>query len=469
MNKLFNDKKFKYGTYSTAVTVVVIAILIAINLVAGEFDYKFDMSEDSVFSLSEETDKILEETNVDINIYTLFSTKDSDIIISRVQQVLDQYRLADRNIKIENKDLYLYPDFANKYATDEISVDINSIIVESGSKYRVIGYSDYYDGNGNFNIEENVTSAIQYVSSEKSASIYFTTGHGEVDYSNFTSLTKQLNLNNYSMDNLNLLEKDIPEDCTILFITSGQKDISSEEAQKIKDYLTNDGRAIIMLTNVSKETYPNLCSVAAEYGVEPVNGYVMESSENNYMMYPVAVLPVAGEHEITKSITDNGYNLLAYMSQALKHTEVKKQGLVIEPLMTTSKTSFIKSGNPEDMSMNKESGDAAGPFDLAYAVTDSTYTDKNHTTKVVITGNFYMLLSDVDNLVNGSGTNFLMNSVKWLDEGSSSVSISSKSISSESLVIAEGDKTKIQVISWGIIPGVLFLCGFAVWIKRRNG
>ena len=54
MKKIFNDKRFKYGTYSTVITLVILAILVAVNLVAGEFDYKIDLSEDSVFSLSDE-------------------------------------------------------------------------------------------------------------------------------------------------------------------------------------------------------------------------------------------------------------------------------------------------------------------------------------------------------------------------------------------------------------------------------
>ncbi len=468
MKKLFNDKRFKYGTYSTAVTLVVIAILIAVNLVIGEFDYKFDLTEDSVFSLSDETKEILKNTDEDINIYTLFSTKNSDIIISRAEQVLDQYRLADRSITVENRDLYLYPDFANKYNTEDISVDQNSIIVESGDKYRVINYSDYYNS-GDFNIEENITSAIQYVTAEKNSAIYFLTGHGEIDYSAFDAFAQQLKLNNYDIKTVDLVTEEIADDCTVLFVTPGTKDISADEAQKIKDYLTNDGRAMFMLTNVTKEQYPNLCSVVADYGVEPIGGYVLEGSESDYVMYPVAVLPTVTEHEINKNIKDNGYNLLAYMSQALKETEIKKQGLQIKPLMTTSNSSFIKSDNLENMSMNKEEGDIEGPFNLAYAVTDSSYTDTSHTTKVVISGNFYMLSSEIDSIVNGTGATFLMDSIKWLDEGAETVSIKSKSLYSDSLVIAEGDKTKIQIVSWAVIPGALFLCGFVVWIIRRNG
>lgn len=467
MKKIFNDKRFKYGTYSTVITLVILAILVAVNLVAGEFDYKIDLSEDSVFSLSDETKQLLDETDEEINIYTLFSTRDSDAIVGRVEQVLDQYRLADRSINIENRDLYLYPDFANNYTTEEITVDQNSIIVESGEKYKVISYSDYYDGSGNLSIEENITSAIQYVTAETNPVIYFITGHGEMEHSQFTGISQELRLNNYSAESLNLLENDIPDDCTMLFITPCTRDYSAEEAQKVKDYLTNDGRAIIVITSLSADQFPNLCSIMADYGVEPVSGYVMESNESNYIMYPVAVMPNAEQHEITQNILDNGYNLLAYMSQALRETDIQRQGLVIEPLITTDDTSFVKSDGGQ--SMNKEAGDESGPFSLAYAITDSSYTDTSHTTKVVVSGCFYMLLSDYDSLVNGSGATFIMDSVKWLDEDSSSISIRSKSLTSETLVIDDGDRTKIQIVSWAVIPGVLFLAGFAVWLKRRNG
>jgi hypothetical protein len=466
---IFGDKKFRYGTYSTIMAVVVIAIMIAVNLVAGEFDYKLDLTSDSLFSLSDETKQVLDNADGDIKIYTLFSSKDSNTIISRVEQVLDQYKLANRSITIENKDLYLYPDFANKYASNAQSVDQNSIIVESGDRYKVIAYDDY-SNNGQLNIEENVTAAIQYVTGESSSVVYFVTGHGEPDYSQYTYVAQQLKLNNYDIASINLLDSDIPDDCTMLFITEGTtdtRDYSADEAQKVKDYLTNDGRAVFMLANVDKEKYPNLCSVVSEYGLEPASGYILEGNEQHYLQYPVNVVPGVKEHEITKNIIDGGYTMLAYASQAINETLVKRQGIVIEPLLVTSEDSFIKSG--DSASMNKEQGDAVGPFGVAYAVTYSTYTDTSHTTKVVVCGDFSVLDPAVDSVVNGSGSTFVVDAVKWLDEGSSAVTIKSKSINGDKLNIVEGDKTAIQLISWCIIPGVLFLCGFIVWIVRRNG
>ena len=53
MNKVFNDKRLKYGTYSVVVSLVFIAILVVINLIIGQFNKSFDFTKDDMFSLSD--------------------------------------------------------------------------------------------------------------------------------------------------------------------------------------------------------------------------------------------------------------------------------------------------------------------------------------------------------------------------------------------------------------------------------
>ena len=48
MNKLFNDKRLKYGTYSVVVTIIFIAILIVINLIVGQFNKSFDFMKEKI-------------------------------------------------------------------------------------------------------------------------------------------------------------------------------------------------------------------------------------------------------------------------------------------------------------------------------------------------------------------------------------------------------------------------------------
>lgn len=146
-----------------------------------------------------------------------------------------QYKQKSKvgSLSVENIDLYLHPDFAKNYNSEDKPVSTGSIIVVSNDKYRVISESDYYDSeNGQFSIESAITSAIQFVDAEESPAVYFVTGHGEAEPENFSSLSKQMSLANYSVKTINLLEDNIPTDCAVLMITPCSRDYSDVEAQR---------------------------------------------------------------------------------------------------------------------------------------------------------------------------------------------------------------------------------------------
>ena len=474
MKKLFNDKRFKYGTYSTVITLVIIAILILINLVVGKFNRTFDLTGESTYSLSDETLEVLDRVDEKINIYTLFSTGSSDAVINKVEQVIDKYTQKNSNISVSNVDLYLHPDFAQGYANENQNVGVNGIIVECGDKYRLIDYEDYYTSYSSdystteqLNIESNITSAIQYVTMEIVPKVYFITGHEETDYSYFTTLVDRLNLGNYQIERLNLLDKEVPEDCTSLFIIPGKKDYSNEETQKIKNYLANDGRAFFLLGGADVTSFPNIMSIVNAYGVSVEPNYVLEGSTENFYQYPYALFPNVEDHEINGPLIQKGYRVYSIASQAITNMEVKKQGLEIEPLLSTSSTAYIKAeGNS---SPNKEKGDLTGPFNIAVAVTDSSYTDTSHTTKVVVCGGSYCLIEPTyDRMVVNANTSFVVSALNWLNDSTEGVDISPKVISSEMVLIDNSSANKIKLIGWGIIPGALFIAGFVIWLIRRN-
>lgn len=467
MNKLFNDKRFKYGTYSVVVTLIFIAILIVINLIIGQFNKSFDFTEKEIFSLSDETNTVLDNIDRDINVYTLFKTGSSEAIIGRVNQIIDKYAQTNSHIKVENRDLYLHPDFAKKYASENVSVDVNSIIVELGDKFRVISYNEYYNDNGSLNLESALTSALQYVNMEVSPKVYFITGHGEPDIKNFTSLNDQLKLANYQTATVNLLSENIPADCSVLMITPVDRDYSKEEREKILNYLNNDGRAFLLLGGIDTAKCPNLMSIAETYGLTIDEGYVYEGDENSYMMYPYAVLPELKEHDITSTLIAKDYHTLAVACQNVKKTDVQKQGLVTEPLLTASKNAYIKAGN--NQSANKEKGDKEGPFNLAVAVTDSTYTDKSHSTKLVVSGcSYYLIDPNTDSMVNNANSTFVVNALNWLNDNEDSIYIAPKSLETSSIVVDAGSASKIKIMSWFVIPGILFAAAFIVFVTRRN-
>ena len=466
MKKFFTDKKIRYGTFSTVISLVFIAVLIVVNLIIGELDHKFDMTSADTYSITDKTRTVLDGLDKDITIYTMFKTGNSDSIVARVQHILDQYA-ENPHIKIENKDLYLYPDFVKQYSSEDKTVAVNSLIVKSGKRFKVINYGEYFDTSGELNVESCVTGAINYVGLESDSVIYAVTGHGEIETEQFTNFVKQAELANYSFKSVNLLESDIPDDCSVLLMTTCYRDYSADEAQKIKDYLTADGRLMFIASAITKEDHPNMLSILNAYGLDLGNTYIMEGDTANYLQNPAGVIAKQTEHKINESLKESNYKVFCYCADSINVLELKKQGLEIENVLTSSESSYLKAeGN---MSPNYEAGDEKGPFAMAAAVTDSTYTDKSHTTKIMAIGCFYLLYPDADAVVNGANSTFLVNSLNWLNDAEDNVYIAPKSLANEKIVIDAGTADKIKIVVWGVIPGVIFVIGLIVCLKRRNG
>ena len=465
MKNLFKDKRIKYGTYSTVVAMIFLAILVMINLVVGQFNRSFDTTKDKLFGLSSETQQVLDNMTSKVTIYTTAKTGSSESIGDRVEQVLTQYKQKSKvgSLNVENIDLYLHPDFAKNYNSEDKPVSTGSIIVVSNDKYRVISESDYYDSeNGQFSIESAITSAIQFVDAEELPAVYFVTGHGEAEPENFSSLSKQMSLANYSVKTINLLEDNIPTDCAVLMITPCSRDYSDVEAQKVKDYLTSAGRVYCIIGGIDTANCKNLMGIINSYGLTVNSGYIYEGDENSYMMYPYAVLPTVTENDITSQITEKGYKVLTVASQALENTEIKKKDVEINPLLTTSKKSYIKEG--ENTAVSKENGDKSGPFNVAVSV-----NDKSNNSKLIVTGcSYYLVEPNTDSMVNGANSTFVISGLNWLNDQSDNIYISPKDIMTETIVVDEASAGKLKILAWAVIPAIIFVIGFAVWAERRN-
>ncbi len=475
MNKIFGDKRFKYGAFSAVVSIVAIAIFMVVNLIAGVLDRSFDFTKDDSISLSDESRQILSKLDKDVTIYSALSQTGSSVEIERAKQLLDKYKQQSGKISVENIDILLHPDFVKQYSTTDKAVASNSVVVKVGGRSKVINYEDYYevsyDYSGNavpkLSLERAVTGAINTLANEAASKLYFVVGHGESDPSLYTSFIKLLEDDGYEYDVINLLDGDVPEDCSALILTPLSRDYSAEEAEKVKSYLASDGRALCVLGGIDK-SFVNVKSIINAYGVDISEGYVLEGDTSKYIDAPYAVFPTVNDTESTAKAVKEGYRVLLVASQALGKTAVAKNDTVIEPVLTTSDKSYIKTENAS--SANKEPGDKSGPFELAYEVTDSTYTDKSHTTKLFVVGaSVYLLAPETDMRVSGANSSFLLGAVGWLNDGKESLYIPAKNVLPTSTVLmSEGDIQTVKTVSLAVIPSVLFAAGLIVWLVRRN-
>ncbi len=462
------DKKLLYGTFSTITVLIVIAALVLVNLVVQKLDIEADLTTEELYTISDKSKETLSNVSEEISIYVLSKTGEEDQIL---EQILSEYTSNCSKITVEYRDPYRYPDFAKEFSENSDTIENDSVIVKCGQKYKVISpdslyeYTpDYFTGSyelTGLTAESEITNAINYVSMGEAPLIYYVVGHNEFDISE--TFKAELEKRNYEVQNLNITEKKgVPEDCDILLMTTPAVDYSKDEAEYVIEYLSKDGNAMVFID--SNKEIPNFDRILADYGVKQGNALIFEGDSDKYYQYPIWLIPEIKNTDVTEQLRQSGYIMLMMYVQGIDILDLKKESVSIEPVFTTSSSSYGKtSDNPE--TFNFEEGDIRGPFNAAVLITDSYYTDRNHTTKLAVCGTSTIIR---DEAMTNAGLLYVLDCASWLKGGeSTTIYIPAKSLETDYITIPDGTKSNITILVCGVIPGIIFILGIIVWYKRR--
>lgn len=470
-----NKKLLKHGTYSMAVTAVVIAIVVVLNLVVQEIPSKYreiDLSSQKLYTIGEQTEKILKNLKKDVTLYYIAQdgTESSDI-----KNLLEKYEEGSKHITVEQKDPAVSPKFASQYTSDNISN--NSIIVVCGDKSKVVDYSSMYETSINyqtysqevtgFDGEGQLTSAINYVVSDNMPVLYNLEGHDESSMSE--TMKETIEKANIEIKFLNLLsEEAVPDDAECLFIFAPATDLTKEEADKIISYLENGGKALIV-SNYTDEDMPNFESVLENYGVQPVDGIVLEGNTDNYVSQnPYYLLPNIESGEITSELSSQSRYVLIPLAQGIKKADNIRDTLNISSILTTSDSAYSKTNLKDMDTMEKEGGDIEGPFDLAVSITEKVGDDKE--TQIAYFASASIFNDSINSMVSGTNYELLSASLAWMcsTDDSNQISIPSKSYDTTTLTVPTADINFWSIFVTGVLPVCILLIGFGIWMKRRK-
>ena len=131
---------FRGGTYSLAITAIVLALLVVVNIFASALPTslsQYDISSSKLYSVTSNTKVVLNELEDDVTIYWIVQADEEDEII---ENLLGRYESLSDHISVEKINPDVNPTFAQQY-TDE-TVANNSLVVECGERSRYISYSD---------------------------------------------------------------------------------------------------------------------------------------------------------------------------------------------------------------------------------------------------------------------------------------------------------------------------------------
>lgn len=468
-----SKKRLKNGSYSMVVSGVVIAGAVLINLIVGELPSqytKLDVSEQKLYTITDQTKEILKALDEDVTLYQVVQNGYED---ETLQKLLERYQDASSHVKVEVKDPVVSPNFASAYTDEQLSN--NSIIVVCKDKSKVVNYSSIYESSldystysyntTGFDGEGQLTSAISYVTSEDLPTLYVIEGHGEIAVD--TTISEAIKKENIDIQTLNLLaEGQIPDDADCILLNSPQSDISEQEKEYILDYLEAGGKAMLF-SDYTGEDMPNFDEILENYGVQRVDGLVMETDSQHYIAQtPYYLLPNIVSNDITGDMASSGYYVLAPLAQGIQQMETVRDTLTIESLLTTSDDAYSKV-NVQSSTLEKEEGDIAGPFDLGVAVSEDV--ENGEQTQLVYFSTSNVANSQMDQMVAGGNSKLVLQTLSWMCKSDAvSVSIPSKSLQVSRLTITAYDAALWTILVAGVIPGAFLLIGFVIWLKRRK-
>ena len=487
----FSRKTVKIGTFTLILTAIVLAVIIALNLLASELPASvksIDTTKEKLYTIGDETKAVLKDIKNEVQIYLFVEKGQETNNTMTLEVLLEQYAGENDNISYKIIDPADNPNFSKQYTEETIVSD--SVIVVSGNKNRVINGSEwtmfetaegrltseqynnmammysYYNQTLEavklFMGETNLTSAIAYVTSENTDKVYTLTGHGETEISD--GYTEIVTSSNVDLESLNLLTGDgtIPEDCTILIINYPSQDITEKELDTISDYYANGGSVILVTTinYIDQNKEPNLISLAARAGMQPQEGVIFEGDPSGYQSYPLYLIPSVSPSAPGSLISEGA--LTYYMPASHGIEEKEGTGAVFTPILVTSDSSYLKTDIYNIDHFEKDDTDAEGPFTVAALST----LDNGDTTS-----SFFWFASPAyfDKKADFGGNSSLFKSIlSSCSNGAVTTSVEPKTISTTTLTVNESQAGAWRTVFIAVIPLVILAAGFVVWIVRRK-
>lgn len=352
--KTSTGRKIRYGSTSIAIVAIVIAIVIALNailtLLTNKFMWYGDMTPELKFTLSDECFELIgeetdndqssaiemikkfrkenkeyneknpdaEQRNENLTVNILFPleedvAKNTDIYIyTNAEELREEF---EGYITTEYVDAFSNPKRFEKYLSSNVeTIDLNSVIIEFGSEFRIRTFKSFYAYNNGapyaYNAEKAFASSILAVTRAEAPLACYTTNHDESfptakGYKNEETIIPFLDtLTNagFKTQAIDLSKEDIPEECRLLITFNPKTDfISSKnplekdgELKKLDAFLT-DRNAFMVFLDPSVGKLDHLEDFLEEWGLtvrrdSNENPILIKDSQNSVLNNSDAII-----------------------------------------------------------------------------------------------------------------------------------------------------------------------------------
>lgn len=461
MANWFQSKQARAGSYSASYVIVFVAILAAMNYLAVQYNKTLDATQQKLYSLSDQTMRILDELESDVRIYYV----DEPLRFAVAKDSLIRYENASNRVTVQ----YVDPD-ADPALTRALNVRTpGTTVVEIGESRSEAPSTS----------EEDVTNTIIKAIKGEVKEACFLTGHGEAtiddqDRMGMSLLASEAASSNYTTRTTSLLDSpEIPAACSVVVVAGPSTAYLEPEAGILRQYVIGGGRLLLLF---DYDAPSGLEALTAEFGLTVNEDLVIDQSGIGQLLGGSPLAPIINnfdpEHPIGR-VMRNVYAIFP-MTRSLGVTS-GTAGWTALGLAQTSAESFATAGFTivdGKMTLNESAQRTPGPITVAGAASLSIVPAEGASPdaeqregRVVVVGTSQF----ARNVAIGQGGNrdLALNMLSWLTSDEDLISIRPVTAGSTPIELSQGDVVRLLLGLVVGLPLIIILAGVRTWWVRR--
>ncbi|HXX45597.1 MAG TPA: GldG family protein [Candidatus Acidoferrales bacterium] len=447
--KYFSRRSSQLGTNTTVLALAVLVILGLVNFVSYRHHKRFDLTTEKLYTLSDQTKKVVGALTQDISIARFAKTPNDQL-----NELMTEYKNLSPHIKFQNVDPTEKPDVAKEYGATRMG----DVIVAAGPRHQPLEPG----AEGNFS-EQDVTATIMKVTRNSVKMVCFVTGHDEksLDESGaqgYALVDQGLKKEGYNTNSINLVkENGVPASCDIVVIAGPKQGYFSQEASLVSKYLDAGGKLLI---EIDPETDPKLDDVFKAWNINVGSNVVVDASGVGRLFGTGPGTPLVvdyGESPITKNL-QGGMTFFELARTVSIADKAKSDPQAVELLKTSERSFWI----PKLVREVQFDPKTAGPLSLGVAAS-RTVGDKS--ARLVVIGN--SAFAENQWLGMQHNGDLFFNTIDWLAQDENLISIRPKPATARRITLTQGQMAALQWFELLFLPGFVILVGVSIWWKHR--
>ncbi len=473
----FRRRNARYGAIASVSVLVVLGILIAVNYVSVKQNKRWDLTSNRLYSLSEQTVKLLKELKAPVK----FVVFEADADVDRIRVRLNEYQYQSKQVSVE----YIDPDKRPVPAKEYEIQSYGTVVVEyMGRRERVVVPP------GQSPAEQDLTSAFVKVLNPTEKRVYFLAGHGEKDPTNterggYSAIIDALKQDNYQWEKLIIAQTNaIPDNATVLILAGPKTDLIEGEGELIRQYLSAKHGKLLVLLDPSEDfkkpaPLPRIEALVKEWGINATPSVVVDVSG----LTKIATIPVAAPPYPNHPITSRFQLVTMFpVARAVIPAMGAPADRTAQPFIQTAQRTWAETNlasldPPDNLAPDPDKGDITGPVSIAAAVAVPATTDpaaqkkegeeqRPAETRVAVIG-------DSDFIANGylgieGNRDLFLNTVNWLAQQESLIAIRPKEASDRRLTMTANHVMGVLWMSLVVVPALVIGAGVLAWWRRRE-